>query len=265
MNKYKTNTRIFLRNLTLDFLGLNVKPSSGIHLLNSHLISMNKDIDSNFFDDQLKKLSKKSTIIPFAEGVEIIKKKKILHHSLIAFSYDDGLAECFTHIAPVIEKYNGYACFFINPNFIYGDTAYVNNFLRDKVHLPAYKEPMSWNQISDLYKRGHIIGAHTMDHIRVSEIYDIDTLHLQIGNCKKELKSAINVDCDFFAFPYGHPDRDFNISSVLVAKSYYNNVFSASNWRKYFSYNEKVLNRRHCEPYWKANHINYFLSKQISY
>ena len=264
MIKFKTNTRAFLKNITLDLLGFNVKPSSGIHLLNSHLISMNKEIDSNFFDDQLKILSKKSTIIPFVEGVELIKKKKIVSHSLIAFSYDDGLAECFTHIAPVIEKYNGYACFFINPNFINGDKDYVNNFLKEKVHLPTFKEPMHWNQISDLHKRGHIIGAHTMDHLRVSEIIDQNNLHFQIGNCKKEIKLAINVDCDYFAFSYGHPERDFNLSSVLIAESYYNNIFSASNWRKYFSYNGKVINRRHCEPYWKANHINYFLSKQIS-
>lgn len=228
-------------------------------------MSMDKELNANFFDDQLKLLSKKSTIIPFAEAVELVKKKKNVTHSLIAFSYDDGFAECYSHIAPVIEKYNGYACFFINPNFINGDNEYVRNFLKEKVHLPEYKKPMNWNQLYDLHKRGHIIGAHTMDHMRVSEISDNNLLHYQIGECKKNIKAAINVDCDYFAFTYGHPERDFDLNSVLIAENYYKYIFSASNWRNYFSYNEKVLNRRHCEPYWNASHINYFLSKKISY
>ena len=249
----------------LDILGFTANPSSGIHLLNSHLLSVDKDLDANFFDHQLKVLSKKSNIIPFEEAVDLIKRRKVMNHSLIAFSYDDGFVECYTHIAPVIEKYNGYACFFINPNFINGDKEYISNFLKKKVHLPAYKKPMNWNQISDLHRRGHLIGAHTMDHVRVSEISDIKLMHYQIGECKKEIKSAINVDCDYFAFTYGHPERDFNLNSVLIAENYYDNIFSASNWRNYFSYDEKVLNRRHCEPYWPANHINYFLSKHISY
>jgi peptidoglycan/xylan/chitin deacetylase (PgdA/CDA1 family) len=263
--KIHNKSRAILRSITLDILGYTANPSVGVHLLNSHLLSMDKDLDANFFDHQLKVLSRKSTIIPFEEAVDLIKMKKKVNHSLIAFSYDDGFAECYTHIAPVIEKYNGYACFFVNPNFINGDKEYVTNFLKDKVHLPAYKKPMNWNQITDLHNRGHLIGAHTMDHIRVSEMFNLELLHYQIGECKKVIESTVCNNCDYFAFTYGHPGRDFDLNSVLIAENYYKYIFSASNWRNYFSYNEKVLNRRHYEPYWNASHINYFLSKKISY
>lgn len=265
MKMIKNKVRNLLRELYLDILGSGAKPSVGVHLLNSHLLTLEEKLDSSFFDYQLKILSKQSTIIPFGEAVELIEKKKSVKHSLLAFSYDDGFAECYSHIAPVLEKYNGHAGFFINPNFINGDEDYVTSFLRNRVHLPTYKRPMSWQQVTSLNKAGHIIGAHTMDHIRVSEIDNPDELRFQIGACKKEIEYHIGMKCNYFAFTYGLIDRDFDLKSVKVAEEYYKYIFSASNWRRYFSYEGRVFNRRHCEPYWKPNHINYFLSHNIRY
>ncbi|WP_027388445.1 polysaccharide deacetylase family protein [Chryseobacterium gregarium] len=265
MNSLYNKLQRTFRNQYLDFFGLIANPSNRVHLLNSHLLSLKEESDASFFDDQLKILSKKSTIIPFAEAVDLINKKKSVNHSLIAFSYDDGFAECYTHIAPVLEKYNGYAYFFINPNFVNGDPAYIENFLIDKVHLPLYKRPMNWEQIKTLADKGHTIGAHTMDHVRVSLIKELEVLEYQIGYCKKEILEKADINCNDFAFPYGHVGRDFDIVSTEIAEKYYDNIFSASNWTNYFSYEGRVFNRRHCEPYWKAKHINYFLSKKISY
>ena len=257
--------RNIVRDLALDFLGQWATPSKGVHLMNGHLLTRGCELDATFFDSQLKSLSHKSTIIPFCEAVELIVRRKTVNHSLIAFSFDDGFEECYSHLAPVLEKYNGYGCFFINPNFAEGDESYINFFLQDKVHLPSCKKPMRWEQIVELCKRGHMIGAHTMDHVRVSEIRDESELIYQIGACKKEIETRTGDACDYFAFTYGHPERDFNLQSVEIAERYYKYIFSASNWKNYFSYNERVLNRRHFEPYWNVSHVNYFLSKQIKF
>ena len=258
--------RQIIRSLALDVLGLFANPSVGVHLLNSHLLCLGEQLDSNFFDHQLNVLSKRSTIIPFEEAVELIMRKKIIKQSLIAFSYDDGFEECYTHIVPVLEKYNGYGCFFINPNFINADADYSESFLTEKVHLPSFKKSMNWEQLIDLNERGHIIGAHTMDHQRISLISSKQQeVEYQIGACKKEIEDRLNNHCDYFAFPYGHIERDFGLDAVEIAEQYYRYIFSASNWQNYFSYQGRVFNRRHCEPYWKANHIDYFLSKNINY
>lgn len=263
MSRTKEKLRNFVRKKTLDLLGFRAVPSKGIHLLNSHVLTTEEDLNSNFFDYQLKTLSKKSTIIPFAEAVDLIQKKNFVNHSLIAFSYDDGFAECYSHIAPVLEKYNGFAGFFINPNFIDGDENYISNFLQKKVHLPAYKRPLKWTEIAELSKRGHIIGAHTMDHERITDLASEAEVHYQIGKCKEIISSRINKECNYFAFTYGHLERDFDRHSVQIAREYYKYIFSASNWRNYFSYDGQVFNRRHCEPFWNPSHINFFLSKSV--
>ena len=261
----RAQIRSIARGLLLDFLGIGAKPSSGIHLLNSHVLTTDEELNSDFFDHQLKNLSKKSTIIPFGEAVELIKARKEVGSSLIAFSYDDGFLDCYSHIAPVLEKYNGYGCFFINPNFIESSKDYIDSFLRKNTYLPLYKRPMNWKQVTELQTRGHIIGAHTMDHNRISKITNENELISQIGNCKKGIENRLKGTCDYFAFPFGCPERDFDIRSVDVAEQFYKYIFSASNWKYYFSYNGRVINRRHCEPYWKANHIDYFLSKKMNF
>ncbi len=265
MSNIQSKVRSVVRDLALNVLARGANPSKGIHLLNGHLLSKSDKLDSDFFDYQLKIISKKSTIVPFAEAVRLLNLKKTVNHSLIAFSYDDGFAECYSHIAPVLEKYDGYACFFICPNFIDGNKEYIKSFLTDKVHQKGFKKPMNWKQISELNSRGHTIGAHTMDHIRVSEIIDNKDLHYQIGGCKSVIESYTKIDCDYFAFTYGHFGRDFDINAVNIARKYYKNIFSAFNYEKYFCCNGFVLNRRHAEPFWNANHINYFISKSKTY
>lgn len=265
MSKLRLWARDILREAALDVLGLGTKPSNGIHLLNGHLLSKDEYLDADYFDNQLKVLSRKSSIIPFVEAVELLNKGKSFDYSLLAFSYDDGFSECYTHIAPVLEKYNGYGCFFICPNFVDGDKAYVDSFLINKVHQQGNKRPMSWAQIKELSDKGHAIGAHTMDHVRLSEIDNNQDLYYQIGKCKSVIETHTLSKCDSFAFTYGHWVRDFNWNMVKIACEYYDNIFSAFKWNKYFCCDGLVLNRRQAEPYWKVIHINYFLSKKIDY
>lgn len=265
MNRIKSIVRNSLRNLVLDILGSMSKPSNGIHLLNGHLLTTEEDLDSNFYDEQLKIISRKATIIPFAEAIDLIKANKVTKYPLLAFSFDDGFEECYSHIAPVLEKYNGYSAFFIPPNFIDGDKDYLESFLKDNVHQNSYKKPMSWIQIKDLNVRGHLIGAHTMDHIRISDLRDEKEIEYQIGMCKKVIESHIRNKCDNFAFTYGHYGRDFDIKAVEIAEKYYKNIFSDSRIYNYFCCENRVINRHHAEPYWKASHINYFLSKNLKY
>lgn len=261
----QAKTRSLLREIALDVLALGAKPSKGIHLLNGHILGKEENLDASFFDDQLKTISRKSTIVPFAEAVELLNSKKTVNHSLVAFSYDDGFAECYSHIAPVLEKFNGYAAFFVCPNFIDGDEKYVSTFLKDNVHQPLYKAPMNWTQVRELHNKGHVIGAHTMDHIRVSELIGNDELHYQIGACKGIIEKYIKANCNNFAFTYGHLGRDFSLRDIEIAENYYSNIFSAFEWNKYFCCDDRVMNRRQVEPYWKASHANYFISKKIKY
>lgn len=125
------------------------------------------------------------------------------------------------------------------------------------------KRPMRWNQICELSKRGHIIGAHTMDHYMVNSDYK-QILEYQINTCKGVIENHTDVPCDYFAFPYGKLSQA-NDLAISIACQKYKYVFSQSDYKHYYSFSGKVINRRHFEPFWPIAHVKYFLSCKKTY
>ena len=88
---------------------------------------------------------------------------------------------------------------------------------------------------------------------------DDEKLEYEIGECKKIIENEIGSLCEYFAFPYGRMEHA-NPMSIDIACKYYKYVFSQSDYKHYFSFNGRVINRRHFEPFWPISHVNYFLS-----
>jgi peptidoglycan/xylan/chitin deacetylase (PgdA/CDA1 family) len=205
----------------------------------------------------LKQLQKYVRFVNIEEAVRAITDTTIPDYPMVAFTFDDGFEDCYSAIAPILEDFGVSAAFFINPNFAEGDETYIANFTERVVFTPG-KRPMRWNEIADLHRRGHIIGAHTMDHYMINNDSYVE-LEYQIGECKSIIEDKLSVPCDYFAFPYGRLEHA-NMNSIDIACKYYRYVFSQSDYRHYFSFDGRVINRRHFEPFWPVSHVYYFLS-----
>ena len=120
------------------------------------------------------------------------------------------------------------------------------------------KKPMNWSQIATLLKRGHVIGSHTCDHLDMAQLTDAE-LEFQLQTNKETLESILDYKCDFFAWPYGQ-NSHFSELALKKTLKYHKYIFSSSDYKKYFSYLGKVINRRHIEPFWSKFHINFFLA-----
>lgn len=253
--------RNMLRSSVLDILGCFAKPAKGIHILNGHIISRNNS-RIEIFLSQLKELQKISTFIRIEEAVELINQHKEPNDTLIAFTFDDGFEECATMIAPALEQFGTNGLFFINPNFVEGDYKYIKNFTENVVLTPD-KKPMRWNDIIKIHNSGHLIGAHTMDHYMINRD-DLSELKHQIVDCKYSIEAMLNSPCESFAFPYGRLEQA-NYASINLALDNYKYIFSQSDYKNYFSFNGKVINRRHFEPFWPVNHVKFFISHRKKY
>ena len=253
--------RKIARGLILDVLGSFAEPQAGIHILNGHRIAL-KNPCEEIFHSQLRKLEKLVRFIRFEDAVELIISKVVVSEPLVAFSFDDGFEECHSMIAPVLEDFNINAAFFINPNFVSGNREYIDYFTNNVVKTPG-KLPMSWEQIKDLHNRGHVIGAHTLDHYNINDD-NIEELEHQIGECRTVVEQHIGVPCDYFAFPFGRLEHA-NSHSIDIAVRHYPYVFSQSDYKNYFSFGGRVINRRHFEPDWPIIHLNYFLNTERKY
>ena len=100
------------------------KPSNEIHILNGHYIFKYKNYKSaTKFENLVKKLNDNFCFIDFDLACEKILLKEKFDKPYLAFSFDDGFFECYSIIAPVLDKYNVKAAFFINP-FIINKNSY---------------------------------------------------------------------------------------------------------------------------------------------
>lgn len=252
--------RTWLRARVLDVLGAFSTPQPGIHILNGHRIEKSDDADA--FRKMLTELSKTVTFIRIEDAVRMIIERQCPSKPLVAFTFDDGFMDNYDVFAPILEEFGTNALFFINPNYVEGNEEYIQNF-DDNVVMTPDKRPMRWNQICELSKRGHIIGAHTMDHYMVNSD-DKRILEYQINTCKEVIENNTGVPCDYFAFPYGKLTQA-NDLSISIACQKYKYVFSQSDYKHYNSFSGKVINRRHFEPFWPIAHVKYFLSCKKTY
>lgn len=251
--------RKFLRNNYLSIVGHLLKPGAGIHIINSHYVTKNISTkqDSNVFEGFLKHLNIYAKFISLEEATaRILSGDLPKEKPMISFTFDDGYDECYHIMAPLLEKYNTRGAFFINANYIGSDEEYQTEF-RKRVSAEG-KKPMNWDQVVDLHKRGHLIGSHTLDHYNLA-LLDDKSLARQLLENKIVLEDKLRYSCDYFAWPYGQ-NQHFPDSALEKSSQLHKFIYSGTDYKFYFSRNKRVLNRRHIEPYWPANHMNYFLS-----
>ena len=258
-----TLSRKFLRQTFLNMVGPFKRISPAIHILNGHIIGMNPGHSKDDFRRMLQSLSRTAKFVRAEDACDMVRQRKPVSEPMIAFTFDDGFIDCYADIAPVLEEFGTNALFFINPNFTNGDQAYVENFLRANVpEIPA-RPPMTAAMIKELVQRGFVIGAHTMDHMRLISD-DPEFLQYQIVDCKAAVEAISDQPCNHFAWTYGR-FSDISQKAIEVAVNHYEYVFSGDSYANYTSVDGKVLNRRHFECDWPASHVKYFLSVERHY
>ncbi|MDQ9094041.1 polysaccharide deacetylase family protein [Pseudoalteromonas haloplanktis] len=227
--------------------------------MNGHFLSREINNEPAKFRRLLNKLNKEVDFINIEKAVELISSGKAteVKKTLLAFTFDDGFDDCYYSLAPVLEEYGINACFFINPNFVAGSKEYIKNFVINTVSTPN-KRPMDWEQITNLKDRGFVIGSHTKDHVRLSELDDHD-IKCQVEDSKYIIEKKLGIKCEYFAWPYGQ-FKDITEKALIIVEEHHKYVFSGCDYKNYFSYEGKVFNRRHFEACWSFNELKYFLS-----
>jgi peptidoglycan/xylan/chitin deacetylase (PgdA/CDA1 family) len=122
---------------------------------------------------------------------------------LAIINFDDGYKSQFISAKPILDHYGFKASFFIICNFV-GKTANEMNSRSIVNFAGKGVEQLSWQDIMTLYRQGHQIGSHTMNHLRNLTSMPDSELNYEIDQSKQCLidhglpSSAITT----FAFPY---------------------------------------------------------------
>lgn len=136
----------------------------------------------------------------------------------VALTFDDGYRDNRLNAAPVLAEHGFPATVFLVAGrmggFIAGDEGDEANRL------------LTWAEARELEAMGWTLGAHTMNHRRLSHLSE-DEQRIEIAACHAAFEEHLGCRACIFAYPYGS-SRDYDEASVrLVRESGY--AFAVSN------------------------------------
>jgi peptidoglycan/xylan/chitin deacetylase (PgdA/CDA1 family) len=106
---------------------------------------------------------------------------------VIIINFDDSYKSQFTYANPILDRYGFKATFFEVCDWIDSDS--------------EDNKMMTWNDITELYKEGHGVEAHTMSHPHLDKLSSSE-LEYEISQSKRCLLDH-EINSTIFAYPYG--------------------------------------------------------------
>ena len=157
---------------------------------------------------------------------------------VVILNFDDNRESQFTQVKPILDKYGFKATFYV-----------VCNYLDNK------KGYMNWTELETLYKEGHDIGSHTMDHASLSDSSK-KNLQYQIGQSKECLQEH-GINAISFAYPFNRGSD--NKTVVNIVSKYYELARTASSPLTFLDCDgwKDKSNQTDCRIYTKNGKLNY--------
>jgi peptidoglycan/xylan/chitin deacetylase (PgdA/CDA1 family) len=130
----------------------------------------------------------------------------------LAVPHDDGYLDNYEFAAPILEKLNVPATFFVSSEFIGSETIpFWDQDVKEKLGW------MSWDQVRDLRRRGFEIGAHTKNHVDLGAVEE-EEARVELRDSRQHLESELGQVVDLFAYPFGG-ERHMNATSRALVRS----------------------------------------------
>lgn len=115
----------------------------------------------------------------------------------LTITFDDGYADNLTAAAPILDRHDLSATFFITTGAMGGE----NRFAWD-AGLQPRPGLMSWDQVRELRAAGFGIGSHTVTHARLAGLGGPE-LQYEMAASRQRLELELGEAAEDFAYPFG--------------------------------------------------------------
>jgi len=206
-----------------------------------------RDVDS--FQRDLDFLQAHFLPIQWTEIEEAQKRQQ----PSFCMTFDDGLSEVYTIIAPILKSRGIPALCFVNSGFVgnkglfsrYAESLHHNEpAITEEEFLDKHRPYMTWDQIKELQAMGWQIGGHSVSHPHYNAITE-EEQKKQTEQCMAEIAKHLSIENRLFAYPFGEEgqvstqsfDAVFGTRNLRQAQSpMYNRV-----WMEGYHYSAKSI------------------------
>lgn len=181
------------------------KPPNGVPILTYHKVSPNPAkgglglrVRPKDFDWEMHYLKDSGYhTVDLGAVVDHYKNGRKLPEKPIVITFDDGYRNNYRYAYPILKKYGFTATIFVATKTIGG----INEF-DYLANIQPKNQMLSWNEIKEMNDSGITIGAHTIDHVRLSKISQSEAKNQILGS-KEILEKELKKEVRYFCYPYG--------------------------------------------------------------
>ena len=182
---------------------------------------------------QLGWLSRHWTFISPEHFAAVISGKETIQNKSLLLTFDDGFASNLTVAEKILNPMGIQALFFVVSDLVaIEDNEEARQFIVRNVKLgtsmdklPTYLSNMKWADLEALLEQGHMIGAHTRTHARLSEISSSDGLEDEIVCSADRLENRLGIKVEHFAYTFGDLSS-FSSRALRIAQKRFRYVYS---------------------------------------
>lgn len=139
-------------------------------------------------------------VISLSEAIDLIFNTGNIDGNYVVLTFDDGCESFYDIGYPVLEKFNFPSTIYPLAGFI-GRNAIINGYEYSTLKI------LSKGMLFELNQLGVEIGAHTMNHIKLSKI-DYESAFNEISLSMDTLEQVIGSKINSFSFPHGDYNDD---------------------------------------------------------
>lgn len=159
-------------------------------------------------------------VIPLSEALDLIFQQRTIDSKYVVLTFDDGCEKFYDVTFPILEEF-GF------PSMIYPVAGFLGKHATwSKVNNPELKI-LSKRMLVELNKHGVEIGAHTMDHVKLTKVNRAHAIS-QVEESKDTLQQLLGKNIDSFAYPHG--DFDYDIINIIKNAGFSNGLTCLNNY-----------------------------------
>lgn len=240
--------------------GDNLIKKPRFRILNIHDV-LEKDFEN--LEKILVNLKKKWEFVDPSK-LKIINNIKKNH---ILLTFDDGYKSQKIFADEILNRHKIKALFFVVTNFIKCNSKEeAQNFVSKNIDTGITNNPsryseidnMNFDDLKELISKDNLIGSHTVNHKKLTEIDNADELNYEIINSKKELEKMLDCKINNFAWTYGDINS-IDKKSYNIIKKNYHNIFSGIRGNN-IQTSSSVYFRDELSPFYSEDLVNAFLN-----
>ena len=169
----------------------------------------------------LKRLRLIFDIISPKEAKEFLQNGHKGRKPLLLLSTDDGFQSNYMFCKKVLDSERIKGIFFVCPEIMNRELKDQSEMIRTNIQPPSYygDRLMSWRELSDLQKKGHSIGSHTMSHSRLSSV-SRNQIEQEVQGSSKIIYQKTATKPEWFAFPFGDANSITREGLSIISKTY---------------------------------------------